>query len=879
MGKTINLVRPNGEVVTVTEEQAAKLLPLGYREEETGERILHNQDVAEEEHYTSGSERLKALGEGALSGLTIGLSDYVLDSEGADKRAQYNPGTRIAGEIAGGLAPAILTGGGTAATSGGSLARLARYTPAGRLAEVGGNISRGVGGLKGAVAGATFEGAVVGGGAEISRAALADDNITVEGVLASAGLGGAFGAGAGVLSHGLEKLGTRAQQNIAEGEQRAADLLARSKLTPEDARLAVRQQYLPDDAFDSLRASITSFEKTADDAIRQAEETVAAMDKAAKRAARDEDALLAAQFDEAFSRVKPGAEPTKAPSVKQTWKFLKSAGDEVFNSSPEALGKQFAGNRSSIQKAYGRVEKAVRAGDDVAAREAMNEYREAVRRFQSKLGGAAEQIELPNVITPRAADDGLVDVGQAAQDIPDPRQGDIFDNITNERTSASVKAAQTTIDMKVVRDAITKFPRTAEEFLKLSKGKAEQMFGALDKALATGGPELDIVRKTITDEIDKLVTRAGVLVDGSPVERLRAVYTTWRSDAVQSQVSALKGEARDAKQALRGGRDEGGGNPLGILGRTLRQASSRGASSAARRAGGGAFLSSAAYQGAGFMVGSALTGGGAEGGVMGMIGAAAMGARARVMAQVQQAVAKWTPRAARGVRTAGPRIEPLIYGASGIEDDPSIERRELFKKRSSELRELAATGKDRAYALATQFRAEGHDAFAAALHAKMVSALDKALGAMPKDPGKTPWGFDSLWEPTPIQLETYARVHRAIFNPLGSFEAFANGDVHPVEVEAVRDAYPGLYTEWKVQMIEKLSEPGVMKKLSRTDLSELSVALDMQLSPTQRPEFIAAQQQMFAERTPQSSPNPAGPTGRPGGSGEQATAAQRAEQR
>lgn len=836
MGKQVNVIRPNGEVMTVSEETAAKLYGLGYRPEETEDLDTLAAETAEREHYGSFEQQALAGLEGLASGATLGLADVLMEDEATQKRAQFNPGTRLAGELLGGVGLPI-----GAVGSAGRLASLAKYTPTGLLATQTAKISKSIGGLKGAVVGAGVEGVVAGAGAEITRTALSGDDLTVEGVLASAGLGGAFGIGAGVLSHGLELAGTKAVSSIDETSQLADDIARKAKLTKEDARIQVRDKFLPEDSFGRLRSAITGYETAADDLVRQADEAVKQMDKAAKGAAKFADGPAVS------SSVKPR-------SAAETWMHVRSAGDQVFSGTmwTSVPRKAFKAESISVQRAFKKAEDAVRAGDDAAARLAINEYRDAVISLQSKLGGVVDNVQIPEVMG-------------AASKIP-------------SAVDDSVKAAKQVIDIKTVKDAVAKFPRTSEEFLKMSKGKAEQMFGALDKALKTGGPELDQFKQSLADEIAVMIERAGLVADGSPVDRLRTVYSAWRSDAVQSQVSALTRDAREARSALKrssGGGEEGGGSPLGVIGRTLRMGTSRSASAGARRMGGGAFMSAAAYQGAGFAAGAAM--GGTEGGLLGM---AAMGARARITAQLQQAVAKWAPRTSRIVRTAGPRVEPLAWGATGIQDDPAEGRKELFKKRSQELAELGVVGKDRAFALASQFQAEGHDEFAVALHQKMNVALEQALTKLPRDPGKTPWGFKSLWEPTPVQLEIYARVHRAVFNPMESFEAFASGDVHPLEVEAVQAAYPGLYLEWKSQMIERLSEDGAMEKLSRQDLSELSVALDMQLSPTQRPEWIAAQQQMFAERNPKSSPNPSGAVGRPSGSsGEQATQAQLATQR
>lgn len=266
-----------------------------------------------------------------------------------------------------------------------------------------------------------------------------------------------------------------------------------------------------------------------------------------------------------------------------------------------------------------------------------------------------------------------------------------------------------------------------------------------------------------------------------------------------------------------------------------------------------------------------------------MMGFAAMsnfaGAKAAVMGRLTQAAAKWAPKAGRVVRRIGPQVDPLLRTYEGIQDDPALSRREAYKKRTQELADLAAVGKDRIYAVSAQLEQEGHPGFAMALNATANKALQQALDAMPKDDGKTPWGFGSLWEPTPAQMEVFGRVSRAIFEPMASFDAISSGDIHPAEVKSLQTAWPELYNTWKGEMIKNLSQPGVTDKLSRQDWSELSIALDMTLSPTQRPEWIAAQQQMFAQRAEKKQGAPPGQAGRPPGPGPNTTAAQAATER
>lgn len=271
-GVPVHLRGSNGQVQAVDGSTAGQILGSaeGLR---TGTASAVDYALQEErkKYETAGQIALTA-GEGVGRGLTFGLSDAALSAAGADtaKRQLYNPGTAIAGELGGALAPLLFTGGGsgaaTAASMGGrglvagarggeaalALARGAEAANAAR--EVGllgragnaitaptralsegagilGNLAeRGVVGMgateggmlargaRAAVTGAT-EGAVYGAGQAIGDASLRNEPITVEKILAGAGHGALFGGalGAGVVgAGGLLAKGASAAKTGAE---------------------------------------------------------------------------------------------------------------------------------------------------------------------------------------------------------------------------------------------------------------------------------------------------------------------------------------------------------------------------------------------------------------------------------------------------------------------------------------------------------------------------------------------------------------------------------------------------------------------------------------------------------------------------------------
>jgi len=797
MGK-VNLVRPNGDVVTVDEARAERLRRMGYRDEDTGERMALADENAEREMYSGLGDQVAAGLEGVASGITFGASDALLDAAGADtaKRAQYNPGTRIAGELVGAIGVPL------GALGAGRLANLAARTPAGALARSTTRLSQKIGGVKGAVVGAGIEGAVVGAGSEITAATLSGDPLTVEGVLAHAGLGSVFGAGAGLLAHGIGRVAEKAGHVAAPVD----DVIlkapkARPALTATEAKALFREATFPDEAFGRLRGAVDDFRKAADDVMKQADNAVAA-----------------------------ATSPMAVRSLKQQFQSLKYAGDEI--AGVATLGGTASAAKvemSGARKAWSRAKKAIDKGDDEATKLALGEYHAALTRLNAATGAGSK--------IPRLAVD-----------------------VTEESVSRSVSAAEEALDVRSIHDAAKRFPRSADEFFAMKPGKAEEMFAAIEKAMSTGGPEMDVIKGALVQQVDEVLTRAGVTSTGNPADKLRSVYGLHKkvgADAVTNRAKAKLAADEAPIKETKAETETKGWGPWKFAKRVLRQAAARTGSSAAHKAGAGVLGGSLAYQSAGLAAGMML--GGDAGGPWGLVAAAELtGARAAAMGRIRGAVARYGAKAATGTRAIGARVEPLSYSLMNRDDDPSEGRKALFARRSAELRELGAVGKDRAYALSAALTEAGHGDFAVATHQQVSKALDHLLAALPRDPGATPWALGSLWKPTASQMDLYSRIHRAVVRPLDSIEAMLGGDVHPAEAKALREVWPELHSQAKVEIIHRLSDPEFVKGLRRQQLTGLSVFADIPLIPTQRPEFISAQQQMWAERAPQPSPSGGG---------------------
>lgn len=238
MPDNVTLRDSQGNVYSVPQEQVAGALAQGLvpeSAEQGAERI--SAEVRREEHggLAGGAA---AAATGALSGLTLGLSDVGIAGLGADRvlrniQAEH-PVASVSGTVAGALAPLILSGGAAAggqaaglgsrilAGSPAALASRAGTATAGALAGEGaGLLAR----AAGATVGAGVEGALGGAGQYLSQVAIEDQPLTAEGFVGGLGKGALFAAPVGGAF-------TLAERTLV----RARSLFPRAEVTPAAAR-------------------------------------------------------------------------------------------------------------------------------------------------------------------------------------------------------------------------------------------------------------------------------------------------------------------------------------------------------------------------------------------------------------------------------------------------------------------------------------------------------------------------------------------------------------------------------------------------------------------------------------------------------------------
>lgn len=192
--QTVTLRDETGALVPVSGAEAAARMG-SYQTQVVGRDTLEEERLRE--RVSDPLSQAAAFGAGGLRALTFGLSDRALIGLGGEDARQnlrdlqrFNPNLSMAGEVAGMVAPALVSGG--ALSLGGLVERggaraLAR---AGVQAEGSALARTGL-----SMAGQALEMGALSAGQEVSRAALANENLTGERMFSAFGHGALLGAG------------------------------------------------------------------------------------------------------------------------------------------------------------------------------------------------------------------------------------------------------------------------------------------------------------------------------------------------------------------------------------------------------------------------------------------------------------------------------------------------------------------------------------------------------------------------------------------------------------------------------------------------------------------------------------------------------------
>lgn len=861
---------PNGTRIQIDGKDAATrlgdYLSDGYEVETDA------QTADTEMRLEASAQPFQAAGEAVARGATLGLSDVVAGellgddySQRAQVRRDSLGGIGTGLEIAGGVVPALATGG----TSLG--ARALAATPAGMLARgtaaVGTSLERamlargvsaGSARLAGMLAEGGIDGALGGVGEALSEASLGNAEVTAENLLASGGLGALFGAGVGGLFSG-------ASIAAGKGARAAADRLARTTggALERGAREASGFRYLPDSVIDQI------------------------VDKGSKGLGIDPD-LLRRGFDDPSLR----ADLINSESVKQEInKKLRTDLQDMLDSSVHVrrtfagdvkrtnLAKDVPNNVASYDGAMQGMQEALSPYlgrlEDMKARglikpsdykrlhgdawhviDSVNDNIGALRKGEGNLAKAYETLENLK----RSADDmrkklkGGGGTVAEREGIPvlQAEVGQLGDNLRKllERedlfgAAGSKQAARNA--------ALHKALQTGSEFRnRLVRGTGESVepeYWEVEKAIIDGDKADSFINNLLNPNReytnDQIKRHLGDMAD---------MYdTVLRNDDVPDELVSQFEKARDgarrtlqtlteAEQRLgRIGQFEAAAKAEQELGSLTGNAGTV-----------GAMLGAVAAGPVGGVVGGALGKGlGMASRPVGMLRAVArMEAIANRSRGVVRDVRDQTKSAVRTISKprSERRIAPVVAKAVTRAALKSNDRDEQRKRARNVERRLSDLQRDpMALIDAIEYQTRGMAEIAPATSAALAQQVSRAveflrskLPPVTTTPNLLQPGLTArLWDaPT---VDKFDRYLETISDPRQAVRELEKGALSPESVEALKAVYPTLYGEMRIAVAEELAEHG--EEMPFDSVVQLSLLMDIDGHPSMTPAY----QEVLAE--------------------------------
>jgi hypothetical protein len=177
-----------------------------------------------------------------------------------------------------------------------------------------------------------------------------------------------------------------------------------------------------------------------------------------------------------------------------------------------------------------------------------------------------------------------------------------------------------------------------------------------------------------------------------------------------------------------------------------------------------------------------------------------------------------------------------------------------YKARSSEIRNLTEPGPDGNPVMRADARAKVAEQLKpiAAVQPLLADKIEsnKALAIeylarmqpkMPDLPGMDP----DMWQPSDIEMRTWARRVAGVEDPHGIVERLASGEVTPEDRETMSEVYPEMYAQIQSEIMQQMGE--LRAKLPYQRRLALSIFSGVAVDPTLDPRVLAALQGSFTE--------------------------------
>lgn len=198
-------------------------------------------------------------------------------------------------------------------------------------------------------------------------------------------------------------------------------------------------------------------------------------------------------------------------------------------------------------------------------------------------------------------------------------------------------------------------------------------------------------------------------------------------------------------------------------------------------------------------------------------------------------------------KAIGPKVQRMAAPAAvQVFGKTPEERRESYKKKVAQLQAVVSSP-DHAVKMAAKNADGDLGAHAPAVvqmaNAKAVQAAHYLASKAPKDPSAAST-LGRKWEPSDHDLERFARVVRAVEDPKTVLDDMADGKITKEAVDALREIYPGMYSQLLDNLTEKI--PELKESATYQQKVALSKMFGIALEPSMDPQRIAMVQGLYS---------------------------------
>jgi hypothetical protein len=862
---TINIIRPDGSVTSGTRDELKKLQLLGdYKEETATDKKFRESESATKEMYSGTGDKVKTFASGVASGASLGLLDPLVDTEEEKLRAQYNPKSRLAGEITGGIAPALIPGG--------------EFTPAGALGKLAGGASELVGGgIKGAALAGGIEGAGFGAQSTIANSTLTDDPLTAQSLLSGIGYSSLFGAGLNTAIHGAgrlaERAGVKLEPKVGEPNYKPKSKdLGEIEIVNPDNYNAFRQniadtiptkQYVDDyiGAIDSDAAALTSDHAAAHkdmaEQIRQQKQVIADLEKKVPDAVKEHTAELQTAKNEHVlakhhaDKFNADAEEALSISQEQYVKEAKSGGlftarkelentyDQIFQKVKAADNPTLSEMSVTIKKGLKKYDSLIKEGDYAGAKDVLGATQKGLKGVSAamNLGIEVPEVKIGIKANPKkmaelyegmtAHEERLAKAESKLEELkargPRDYKAEIeaetgaLDEMHSAKFSYPeldlthhIEAKKQYTEIGKALDKLRNFPKFASEFTGLGTAKVNELGDALDLVMKSVDtiPELQPIVSSLEKATQSLVDSTGIKTEGSIVNQLKAIHATAKQANKQPILGPIEHEILNYKAPAEHHNMFGDG---------------------------------AVAYGASKVLGVGYPGY--------LAGRVAIEHLAGLKSAVQNKVSRAAKAIGKTFQRTGknyvvPALQPLYTKLNGGRDKEAKNPREAARNRINELLEITPVVNDTLYKGLEAHAGGVHNAVFAAIHAAAIAGHNALIELLPKDRIGTTVGFKNTWEPNDIETAITAKVLRAFYNPTDVLTDSMAGKLDPIELKTIKAVYPDLYSYVRSEILEQVTLVPELTK-SFNNQQALSTLLDIKVSSAFKPENTVDAQAIF----------------------------------